>query len=96
LHSKKWSVRVAAERKTQRSTYFLHSLWSEVRYALAQALLRNRDCIVKIYGAGSLHTSSSSNLTSDGTPRMAEVTGATVAVDKYRRALSRVSTTTGP
>jgi hypothetical protein len=27
--------------------------------------------------------SSSSNLTSEGTPRMLDVTGATVAVDKY-------------
>jgi len=33
--------------------------------------------------------------TSDGTPRIVEVTGATVAVDKYARALSRVSTRTG-
>jgi len=39
--------------------------------------------------------SSSSNLTSEGTSRMLDVIGATVAVDKYPRALSRVSTTTG-
>ena len=39
--------------------------------------------------------SSSSNFTSEGTPRIVEVIGATVAVDRYRRALSRVRTTTG-
>ena len=35
--------------------------------------------------------SSSSNLTSEGTSRILESIGATVAVDKYRSALSRVS-----
>lgn len=39
--------------------------------------------------------SSSSKLTSEGTPRMVEVMGATVAVERYRSALSRVITTTG-
>jgi len=39
--------------------------------------------------------SSTSNFTSDGTPRIVEVIGATVAVDRYRSAQSRVSTTTG-
>jgi hypothetical protein len=36
-----------------------------------------------------------SSSTSDGTPRIVEVTDATVAVDKYESALSRVNTTTG-
>lgn len=39
--------------------------------------------------------SSSVRTTSDGTPRMAEVIGATVTDDKYGMALSRVRTTTG-
>ena len=39
--------------------------------------------------------SSSFRTTSDGTPRMVEVTGATVTVDKYTTALLRVSTRTG-
>jgi hypothetical protein len=33
--------------------------------------------------------------TSDGTPRMVEVMGATVTADKYPMALGRVSTSTG-
>ena len=36
--------------------------------------------------------SSSFRTTSDGTPRIVEVTGATVTVDKYAMALLRVST----
>ena len=39
--------------------------------------------------------SSSFRTTSDGTPRIVEVTGATVTVDKYAMALSRVSTRAG-
>jgi hypothetical protein len=39
--------------------------------------------------------SSTPKTTSDGTPRIADVIGATVTVDKYAIALSRVSTTTG-
>src|SRR5271169_3809161 len=39
--------------------------------------------------------SSSFRTTSEGTPRMVEVTGATVTVDKYAMALLRVSTRTG-
>jgi len=39
--------------------------------------------------------SASVKRTSDGTPRMVEVMGATVTADKYAIALSRVSTTTG-
>jgi len=39
--------------------------------------------------------SSSFNTTSDGTPRIVEVTGATVTVDKYAMALFRVSTRAG-
>ncbi len=39
--------------------------------------------------------SSSFKITSEGTPRIAEVTGATVTVDKYAMALLRVSTRTG-
>jgi hypothetical protein len=39
--------------------------------------------------------SSSFSTTSDGTPRMVEVTGATVTVDKYAMALLRVSTSAG-
>src|SRR6266849_5039128 len=39
--------------------------------------------------------SSSFRTTSDGTPRMVEVTGATVTVDKYAMALLRVSTRAG-
>ena len=38
--------------------------------------------------------SSSFRTTSEGTPRMVEVTGATVTVDKYMTALLRVSTRT--
>ncbi len=38
--------------------------------------------------------SSSSRITSEGTPRIVEVIGATVTVDKYAMALLRVSTTT--
>jgi hypothetical protein len=37
----------------------------------------------------------SSSATSDGTPRIVDVTGATVTVDRYGMALSRVSTRTG-
>lgn len=37
----------------------------------------------------------SSRTTSDGTPRIVEVIGATVMVDRYSTALSRVNTTTG-
>jgi hypothetical protein len=39
--------------------------------------------------------SSGVSITSDGTPRIVDVIGATVTVDKYAMALSRVSTTTG-
>ncbi len=39
--------------------------------------------------------SSSLSTTSDGTPRIVEVTGATVTVDKYAMALLRVSTRAG-
>src|SRR5260370_34676148 len=39
--------------------------------------------------------SSSFRTTSDGTPRIVEVTGATVTVDKYAMALLRVSTRAG-
>jgi len=39
--------------------------------------------------------SSSFRTTSDGTPRIVEVTGATVTVDKYAMALVRVSTRAG-
>src|SRR5271157_171320 len=39
--------------------------------------------------------SASVEQTSDGTPRMVEVMGATVTADKYAIELSRVSTTTG-
>src|SRR5271169_2663714 len=39
--------------------------------------------------------SSSFRTTSEGTPRMVEVTGATVTVDRYEMALSRVSTSAG-
>jgi hypothetical protein len=42
-----------------------------------------------------LMPSDSSSVTSDGTPRIVDVIGATVTVDKYATALSRVSTTTG-
>lgn len=39
--------------------------------------------------------SSSFNTTSDGTPRIVDVIGATVAVERYEIALSRVRTSTG-
>jgi len=39
--------------------------------------------------------SSSLSVTSDGTPRIVDVIGATVTEDKYKTALSRVRTTTG-
>jgi hypothetical protein len=39
--------------------------------------------------------SSSLRTTSDGTPRIVDVTGATVTVDKYAMALLRVSTSAG-
>jgi hypothetical protein len=39
--------------------------------------------------------SSSFSNTSEGTPRIVEVTGATVTVDRYAIALSRVSTSAG-
>ncbi len=39
--------------------------------------------------------SSSPSNTSDGTPRIVEVIGATVTVDKYAMAVSRDRTTTG-
>jgi hypothetical protein len=39
--------------------------------------------------------SSAPKTTSEGTPRIVEVMGATLTVDKYEMALSRVSTTTG-
>jgi len=39
--------------------------------------------------------SSAVKTTSEGTPRMVDVMGATVTVDKYEMALPRVSTTTG-
>jgi hypothetical protein len=44
---------------------------------------------------GDLMPSSSFRAASDGTPRIVEVTGATVTVDKYAMALSRVSTKAG-
>jgi hypothetical protein len=44
---------------------------------------------------GDFIPSSSVKTTSEGTPRIVEVTGATVTVDKYAMALSRVSTTAG-
>lgn len=50
------SVRVAAQGKTERTADFPHSLLSEVSYAPAQALLGDGHCIVKIHGAGCLHT----------------------------------------
>src|SRR5208337_1351964 len=44
---------------------------------------------------GDFMPSSSLRTTSDGTPRIVEVTGATVTVDKYPMALLRVSTRAG-
>jgi hypothetical protein len=44
---------------------------------------------------GDFMPSSSRKTTSDGTPRIVDVIGATVTVDRYPMALSRVNTTTG-
>src|SRR5271163_113104 len=44
---------------------------------------------------GAFIPSSSFSTTSDGTPRIVDVTGATVTVDKYAMALLRVSTRAG-
>ena len=49
----------------------------------------------KFTAQGSFIPSSSANTASDGSPRIVEVIGATVTVDKLEMALSRVSTTTG-
>jgi 3-methyladenine DNA glycosylase Mpg len=50
---------------------------------------------VQVHRARGFHPVLTFSTTSDGTPRIVEVTGATVTVDKYAIALSRVSTRTG-
>jgi hypothetical protein len=51
--------------------------------------------LCRLTAQGALMPSSSFRSTSEGTPRMVEVIGATVTVDKYGTALLRVRTTTG-
>ena len=60
-------------------------------HTFPQALSRRRNGIVQVHRARAFMPSSSFSTTSDGTPRMVEVTGATVTVDKYAMALLRVS-----
>ena len=50
---------------------------------------------MEIDGARIFHSDLPVRRTSDGTPRIVEVMGATVTADKYPMALSLVSTTTG-
>jgi hypothetical protein len=62
--------------------------------------LPNRHCdtvtaLCRFTAHGPFMPSFSSSATSEGTPRIVDVTGATVTVDRYGMALSRVSTTTG-
>ena len=50
-----WSVGVAAEGKTQSTTYLQHSQRRKMGHALTQALLRHCCCVMQIHRAGALH-----------------------------------------
>jgi len=49
------STRIATQRKPQRRADFIHARGSELRNPSAQSLLRNRNCIVQVHGAGRFH-----------------------------------------
>ena len=73
----------AAERKGDSTADLGHPRVAQVGQAAPDAVLSNRDKIVKIKTAhGFFIPSSTPRTTSDGTPRMVEVIGATVTRDK--------------
>ena len=75
-------ARIAAQREPQGRADFIQACGTELGHAFPQPLLRHGDRIVQVYRAGAFIPFSSFKTTSDGTPRMVEVTGATVTVDK--------------
>src|SRR5438874_12475771 len=81
---------------TQIGADFLHPRGTQLSHAPPQPLLRDRNrALCRLTAQGAFMPSSSFKTTSDGTPRIVEVIGATVTVDKYAMALLRVSTRAG-